>query len=219
MKVCIILGAGGYAREIYWHAKATRLYAGYIFVDDLNDIASIHLDGEDWPIEKNWSFEKYHAPGKQFGFVVGVGDTRGKITLVEKAINVGLEPWPTIIHPSAIIQDPKCRVGVGGVIAAGCILTTNITIGDYVLLNTGVTVGHDSQISSFATCAPQVAIAGNVLIGRGANLGIGTVVREKISIAPFVTSGAQSCIVKNIEIETLVVAGVPADSNFRSSDK
>ncbi len=214
MKTCVILGAGGYAREIYWHAKASSQFDSFVFVDDLTETSDIRLDSKTWPVEKNWSFSKYQA--SQIGFVVGIGDTKGKMVLVEKALQTGLSAWPTIIHPSAIIQDPECRIGAGGVIAPGCILTTNISIGDYVLLNTGVTIGHDSVIEDFATCAPQVAIAGNVRVGKGVNLGIGTVVKEKISIADFVTSGAQSCIVKNITEEDLTVAGVPAGTLFGS---
>ncbi len=212
MTICVILGAGGFAQETYWHAKQSRTgtFDRFIFVDDLTGITSVQIDGMSWPVEKEWHFERYLQAGAQIGFVASVGDPRGKKTLVEKALAAGLTPLPTIVHSASLIQDSSCRIGRGGIISPACVLTTGVTLGDYVTLNVGVSIGHGSILEDYVYCAPGVAIAGNVLIKEGASLGIGSVVREKTIVAAFVTTGAQSCVVKDIVDEGITVVGIPA---------
>ena len=82
---------------------------------------------------------------------MGVGSPEFKRDFVEKALATGLKPAPTIVHPRAIIQGNDCELGVGGLITPGCALTTNIKIGDYVLLDLNCTVGHDTIISDYTS--------------------------------------------------------------------
>lgn len=212
MSVCVILGAGGFARETFWHAQQCRgqNFNRFVFVDDINEPTSLSLGGKEWPIEKQWEFQKYCEPNEQIGFVVSIGDPAGKKILVEKALRAGLRPLPTIIHESVIIQDPDCRIGRGGLISPRAVLTTNITLGDYVTLNVGVTLGHDCVLDDYVTCAPGVSVAGNVHLKEGVSLGIGGVIREKTTVAEQVTAGAQACVVEDIAVPGITVVGVPA---------
>ena len=212
----IILGASGFAREMYWHIKETYPAARLAFVDDVSDIPSVVIAGRAIPVVKDWRFDAVPADGpgqppvRFEEFVLGVGDPKVKMALVRKALASGLRPAPTVVHPRALVQGLDCRIGVGGIIAPGCILTTNVILGDYVLLNLNTTIGHDAVIGDYVTCNPGCQISGNVTLGRGCALGTGTVVREKISIAPGVVTGAQACIVKDIQEPDITVVGVPA---------
>ena len=210
MKTCVILGAGGHARETYWHARACGAYTSFVFVDDFSETTELNLDSKVFPVEKYWSFDSYMTDVTAIGFVAGVGDPRLREHLVGKAYAAGLQPWPSIIHPDALIQDPSCRIGNGGLIGPRCTLTTNVTIGDFVLLNVGVSVAHDSVLEDYVTCAPRVALAGNVTLRKGVSLGIGSVVRENVTVQSYVRSGAQSCLVKDVTEEGITVVGVPA---------
>lgn len=212
MKTCVILGASGHAREVYWQAKiaSNDSFQQYLFVDDLNSITSIEVGEKSWPVIQDWNFLEYQRSSAQIGFIVGVGNPKVKVQMVERALKAGLAPLPTIIHPSVVILDPACTIGQGGMISPNCVLTTNIKIADYVILNVGVSVGHDVQIDDFVTCAPQVAIAGNVHLKKGVSLGIGSIIREKLTIAPFVTIGAQACVLESINEPDSVLVGVPA---------
>lgn len=211
---CIaILGAGGFAREMYWHIRETIPWARLAFIDDVTDTSEVNMAGEIVPVVKNWRFDAVPTQGTVSAFkefVLGVGDPRVKKLLAEKALQSGLKPAPTIVHPRAHIQGRDCRIGVGGIIAPGCILTTNVTIGDFVLLNLSTTVGHDAVIGDYVTCNPGCQISGGVTIGEGASLGTGTVVRERTAIAAGVVTGAQACIVKDILEPNITVVGVPA---------
>lgn len=208
-----ILGAGGHARETYWHLMGAQPGAPVVFVDDITDARAMAMGRASIPVVKDWRFSEIGVAGECVEitqFLIGVGDPKVKRVLVERALQSGLTPLPTVVHPHALIQDPECLLGRGGVIAPGCVLTTNIRLGDYVVLNRNCTVGHDAVIGDYVTVNPGASISGNVYLGEGVLLGTGTVIREKIRIAPNVITGAQSCVVQDIELAGITVAGVPA---------
>lgn len=211
-----LLGAGGFAREMYWHVQETWPGTPIVFVDDVTDTLKVTVGGRDYPVVKDWNFHGISGiPGVDRPltirhFAIAIGDPKAKRILAAKAIDAALEPAPTVIHPRALVQGNDCVIGRGGVIAPGCVITTNVTIGDYVLLNLNCTVGHDAVLASFVTCNPGCHVSGNVTLGEGVSLGTGTAVREKTAIAAGVVTGAQACVAKGIETENIVVAGVPA---------
>jgi sugar O-acyltransferase (sialic acid O-acetyltransferase NeuD family) len=212
----VILGAGGFAREMYWHIKESLPAARMVFANDAKETEKIVMNGHVIPVIKNWEFDSVliNGPDKPsetiHEFVIGVGNPESKRILVQKALASGLVPAPTIIHPRALVQGDDCVIGIGGIISPGCIITTNVKIGDYVLLNLNCTVGHDAIIGDYVTCNPGCCISGNVTLGKGVNLGTGTVIRQNIAIAPGVQTGAQSCVVKNIVESNITVVGIPA---------
>ena len=208
-KNVVVLGAGGMAREMYWHIKALDPDARVVFVDDLSDTKEIAIAGEVITVVKDWKFDSIQ--GIKFEqFVLGTGSPETKKKLAARALESGLRPAATIVHPRAFIQGADCRIGVGGIISPGCVLTTNVQVGDFVLLNLNCTVGHDAILGDYVTCNPGCSLSGNVTLGEGVSLGTGTVVREKTSIAPGVVTGAQACVVKNVDEPNVTVIGVPA---------
>jgi sugar O-acyltransferase (sialic acid O-acetyltransferase NeuD family) len=208
-KHLVVLGAGGFAREMYWHIQGTHPGARVAFVDDVSEVREVLVGSERVPVVKDWNFRD--VQGAQFHeFVLGIGNPATKKKMVERALASGLTPAPTIVHPRALVQGTDCKIGVGGIIAPGCILTTNVQFGDYVLLNLNCTIGHDAVIGDYSTCNPGCQISGNVTLGEGVVLGTGTAIRDKMTIAPGVVTGAQTCIVKDIGEPDITVIGVPA---------
>ena len=210
-----ILGAGGCAREVYWYIRDTWPEAEVVFVDDLTEVTEIRMGEEMVPVVKDWRFEGIRS--ERTGrlccfseFIVGVGLPSVKRILVKKALENNLRPASTVIHPRAVILDPGCVIGAGGVIAPGAVITANVRLGDYVLINYNATIGHDASIGDYASCNPGSNVSGDVTIGEGVCLGAGTVVREKIVIAPDVITGAQSCVINDIKTPGITVVGIPA---------
>ena len=71
------------------------------------------------------------------------------------------------------------EIGEGTIICAGSIITTNVIIGDHVIVNLDCTIGHDDIIRDFATLYPSVNVSGNVIIEPCVEIGTGTQ-RDKI---------------------------------------
>lgn len=194
MDTIVILGSYGLAKEFFFYIKRSNPnITNFIFVNDLDDgQTELTIDHKTYPVEKTWSFKD------KYFFVVAVGNPILKKKLVNKALSCGLKPMKTVVDPSAIILDRNCKLGYGGVVAPGCILTTNITLGDYVTLNLNTTIGHDTVIGNFCTFNPGVHISGQIIIGDSNEFGTGCVVRDRLTISSNKTIGAQGAVVKSI---------------------
>lgn len=197
-----ILGAGGMAREVFWYLKHSN-YEEFIFVDEHAADSAMVIGCKTIPLIRDWDFSKF----KDYQFLVGVGTPEIKRSLVQKAIKAGLTPAPTFIHPKAVVED--ARFGLGGIIAPGCVVTCNVQIGNYVILNFNSTVGHDSVIGDFVQANPGCHISGNVVLEDDVNLGTGTAVIQGVRVAKGVVTGAQAAVVKDI-LEPGTYVGVPA---------
>jgi len=203
----VILGAGGFAREVALHIQDYENFIAnetpdFIFVDDVSNEIDIIIKNKTYKVVKNWQFPKGFCT-----FIIGIGSPNGKKIMVDKAIKAGLTPGKTIIHPKAIVQDAV--IGLGGIITPGVAITTNVVIGNYVILNLNTTVGHDVVISNFVTCNPLCSISGNVVLEESSFIGAGASILEKKKIGKNAVVGAQACVTKNVpDNETHV--GIPA---------
>lgn len=204
MQQLVILGASGLAREVCWYIlEAHSGEVEPVFADDVSGIDSLRFADRRYPVVDDWRF-----PGAA-QFVIGVGDPRVKQVMVEKALDAGLQPAPSIVHPAARIC-PDVRLGPGGIVAPGCIVSVGATLGDFVVLGYAVTIGHDAVLQDYVTCNPGAAISGGCRIGEGALVGARAAVREQLEIGPWSTVGMQACVVKTSHEPRRVLVGVPA---------
>jgi sugar O-acyltransferase (sialic acid O-acetyltransferase NeuD family) len=213
MEGIIILGAAGLAKEFFFYIKRSNpIIKDFIFVNDLDDNQySLSIENTLYPVVKDWNF-----PNK-YNFVVAVGNPKIKKILVEKALNAGLSPSPTIIDPNALVLTDLKNIGYGGVISPGCIVTTNITLGNYVTLNLNTTVGHDTIIGDYCTTNPGVHISGECVIGEMNEFGTGCIIKDRLNIGSNKIFGAQTAVVKDIpntNNETFI--GIPAKPLLKS---
>lgn len=114
----------------------------------------------------------------------------------------------SILHPNAQISR-WVTLGKGTIIAAGCILTSEIEMGDFVQLNLGTTVGHNCTIGDFFTTAPSVNISGNCNIASNVYMGAGAGTKQGISICSHVIIGMGAMVIADIN-EPGTYIGIPA---------
>ncbi|MBG58957.1 MAG: hypothetical protein CMJ16_00720 [Peredibacter sp.] len=211
----VILGAGGHARETFWHVRDIKgSDCDIFFVDDVSSLTEIsfrNLPGS-FKVIKDWNFKDLIAKFQKVGFVVGVSDPKIKEVMVERACEAGIDPLETLVHPTSIVQGADCDLGRGGLIAPGCILTTNVKLEDYIIVNYNCSIGHDAHIKKFSTVNPCSHVSGNVTLGCGVTVGACSFIREKIEIADGVVIGGQACVVKDVQTSGDLVVGVPAKS-------
>ena len=100
------------------------------------------------------------------------------------------------------------QLGRGNIICAGTILTVNIQIEDFCIINLDCTIGHDDVLDSFVTIYPSVNVSGNVHVGQCSELGTGTQIIQGIKIKEETIIGAGSVVVKNID-ESGTYVGTP----------
>ncbi len=140
-------------------------------------------------------------------FALGIPKT--KQAIVNKIDNSKL--WfPTLVHPSAVMGFPKyVDIGHGSIVCAGSIITTNIHIGRFVIINLACTVGHETEIGDFCSFMPTCNISGEVIIGTASFWGTGAKVINRCTIGDHTTIGAGAVVINDLPSD-VTAAGVPA---------
>jgi sugar O-acyltransferase (sialic acid O-acetyltransferase NeuD family) len=203
----VILGAGGFAREVWWLSEDVNqdipTWNVLGFIDEAPEAEGKLLC--DLPVLGGFGWFERHAE-KPF-VICGVGSNRTRRRFVEKARSLGLR-HATLVHP-ATRMSRFVEVGEGSVICAGTVLTTQIRIGSYVNLNLGCTIGHDAVIEDFCNLSPGVHISGSVHLEEGVDVGSGAVVLPGKRVGRDSTLGAGAVVAADVPPRSVAV-GVPA---------
>lgn len=139
---------------------------------------------------------------------VAVGNPASRRRLVARLEAMGHRKYVTLVHPLAWVGKWNV-VGEGSTLYPGCLLTTDIRVGRFVLLNVATTLGHDTVAEDFVTLAPAANVSGNVLIGEGCDLGTNCSVNQRLRIGAWSIVGAGAAVVRDVP-ENVTVVGVPA---------
>ena len=217
----VIFGAGGFAREVGWllHDLAQINPVEYsldaFVASDSAENVGKSIQGKIVLSETN--FFKHHE-NQCVNVFIAVGSPELKSKIQNKcraALNNAR--FPSLIHPSVCMdtRSGAILVGDGSIICAGCSLTTDIVLHDFVHINLGCTVGHDAVIGAYSTLSPGVHISGGVSTGAKCFLGTGAVLLENIGIPAGTIIGAGATVVSTIDAAGTYV-GTPAKRRERN---
>jgi sugar O-acyltransferase (sialic acid O-acetyltransferase NeuD family) len=140
--------------------------------------------------------------------VVGISNPQLKKSIVQKLVNLDLH-FPSLIYPACELGDADNAIGKGCIITAGCILTVNITIGDFVIINLATTVGHDAHLGHFTSIMPHCSISGGAKIGSECYFGTGSTILQNLSIGDRSIVGAGAVVTKSFPANAKLI-GIPA---------
>jgi sugar O-acyltransferase (sialic acid O-acetyltransferase NeuD family) len=203
MQVLAILGASGHGKVIAEAALLSGKWTEVVFFDDAYPSLKML---ESWAVVGNTQ-DLIGQSNTFLGVVIAIGNNEIRVSkqaeLLQHRCNI-----VSIIHPSAIIS-PSSKISCGSVVLAGAIINPFCIIGEACILNTGSTIDHDCQLSSGVHLSPGVNLAGGVLVGRASWLGIGSCVKQEISIGENVIVGAGAAVINDTP-DNCTLVGVPA---------
>lgn len=208
MKDIAIFGAGGFGREVITVIndinKVEKLWNIVGFFDDGCKKGEI-ING----VPVLGTTQDLNSWNKEISVVVAIGNPIVKKKIINN-INNRYVDYPTIIHPTVLIGDPSyVTIGKGCIICANNIITTNIKIGDFVILNLACTVGHDTIIGNYAAFMPACNISGEVKINDCVYCGTGVKIINQIEIGENSVIGA-GAVVTSSQPDNCTIVGVPA---------
>jgi sugar O-acyltransferase (sialic acid O-acetyltransferase NeuD family) len=200
MRKLIIIGAGGFGREILdtlnYINSIEKSYDIMGFVDNIIPIGTsvngIEVLGNDEALEI--------YPNSSL--VIAIGDPHVRKKYYEKYKNKF--NFPVIIHPTAIVSE-FARIGEGTILQAFCIAAANSIIGNGVAINARSGVGHDAKVGDFTCIQSFCDITGNNNIGELCFLGTGVKIIPKLYIADESYLCAGSVIFKDILTKSKVL--------------
>jgi sugar O-acyltransferase (sialic acid O-acetyltransferase NeuD family) len=118
--------------------------------------------------------------------------------------------FPVLVHPSVNKGDAaRNTIGEGAIIAAGNILTTNIHLGAFTIVNLACTIGHDVVIGGFSSIMPSCSLSGFIQVGEGVLIGSGARILPGLTIGNAAKIGAGAVVTRSVP-EGITVTGVPA---------
>jgi sugar O-acyltransferase (sialic acid O-acetyltransferase NeuD family) len=215
----VIFGAGGFAREVAWLITENKIHSRITtscFVGRGDEVGrEIHGIAV---LSAAQAYQRF--PNASVVCTSGSGATRE--AMKKEADAAGFGNYAALIAHAVRFDRDHVSIGMGTVICAGTILTTDIRLGNHVQINLDCTVGHDTEMEDFVTLAPGVHISGRVKICKSAYVGTGASVLPGVTIGSGATVGAGAVVVRDVPAgETHV--GIPAkvisrDKTVRSSE-
>jgi sugar O-acyltransferase (sialic acid O-acetyltransferase NeuD family) len=208
-KKLVILGAGGMGREVLFllldgNARKEKEYNILGFIDNSSDLQEKKINNIPVLGDDAWLLDYQD----EINVVIGIGNSRMRKRAFEKFSHKKNILFPNIIADNVRYSD-SIFMGKGCIVCFSSILTVDIRIGDFVIINLDCTISHDVILNDFVTLYSSVNVSGNVSIGASTEIGVGTNIIQNKCIGENVIIGAGSVVVKDIPSNCTAV-GVPA---------
>ncbi|WP_107942077.1 acetyltransferase [Metasolibacillus fluoroglycofenilyticus] len=207
MKKIVIYGSGGFAREVVHLIEDINRNSGEWeiigFLDDNMDNHGLKvnelpvLGGAEWLEGKN----NIHV-------VLGIGSPKAKKAIVTKLSKYEHVIYPNLIHP-AVTFSRFNTIGQGNIICEGNVLTVNIDIENFTIINLNCTIGHDVTVKNYTTILPNSSVSGDVVFEEGVDFGTNATIIQGITIGDWTIVGAGAVVVKDLPAKCTAV-GAPA---------
>jgi sugar O-acyltransferase (sialic acid O-acetyltransferase NeuD family) len=202
-----IVGGSGHGRVALDAARRQDRYEVVGWLDSRlpagRDIAGLNVLGQPTRIDE------LAVNHRLDGVFLGISDnwTRAQVWEEMRKRASSLE-LVSIVHPASVVA-PDAALGAGTLVLAGAIVNPGARIGIQCIVNTRVSLDHDSELKSHASLLPGVVTGGNVVVGEFACVCIGSVLAHQVRIGEHTVVGAGSVVLADLPGYVLAY-GTPA---------
>ena len=200
----IIVGAGGFGREVYHWAKDSFSKYQYKIKGFLDDNPRI-LDNYDMDISIIGNLNNYEVKN-QDRFLFAIGDIETKKHIVTNLKKKGAQ-FLTLVHPTAIVAN-SAKIGEGVIICPFCLVSDKVLLEDFVMLNIYSSCGHDAKAGSYCILSPYATLNGFVILEDEVFLGTHTTVIPYKRVGYKSKISANSVVMRDVP-PNKIVFGVP----------
>jgi len=197
MKDLIIIGAGGFGRELLSYAidimevgECNWKVKGFID-DNLNALNGINTG---YPIIGKIS---EHIIEKNTVYVCAIGDGNIRLSIGKDFEERGAE-FINFIHPTAKIRE-RVKMGIGNIFCPNSGANPDVNIGDFVLVNCSSGFAHDCNVASGCTLSGGCDVTGNCNLGKGVFLGTRAVIIPGRNIGDYAKISAGAVVFTHVK--------------------
>ena len=198
MQDIVIFGASGMGKEVAWLIENINSYNKTWnilgFIDDdpaLIEVENIFrysfLGSSDW----------FETNNNKVFVAIAIGKGQVRMKVHETLLQYEMIEFASLVDPTVRV-DQTVNLGVGSIICRNCTTTVDTIIGNFVLMNTGASVGHDSILGDYCTLLTNSIVAGHTTLGDCCEVGSGAFVLQGKTVVANTIIAPLSSILKNI---------------------
>jgi sugar O-acyltransferase (sialic acid O-acetyltransferase NeuD family) len=197
MKKIIIFGAGNHAKVLFYEIVQLKRFIIIGFVDDFVKKGQVIINYKKKNYKNLGGLASLKNNTKNFYGIIAIGSNFIRKQIVEKVSSLNLKiKWEKIISKNVALSE-NVEIGEGTVIISGSQIGNTTLIGKHCLINSASSLDHDNIFQDYSSTGPGAVTGGSVVVGKMSHLGIGSVVKQNISIKENTVIGANSYVNKN----------------------
>ncbi len=206
MKQLVILGAGGFGREVLdWACQSDALGRDWVVKGFLDDNPRA-LDAFDVGAPLLGTITG-HQPTVDEVFVCAMGRIEAKRQCVETIRGRG-GLFTRVIHRTAVVGSGVV-LGEGVILCPGSIVAARARLGNFVAVNFHSTVAHDAVVGDWSQLHCHVDVTGGVVLGEGVLVGSNASILPGVRVGDGAIVGAGATVMRDVPARTTVF-GAPA---------
>ena len=200
----VIVGAGGFGREVVQYVRDAGQDEVIGFLDDRDDAVTGWADLPAWlgPLGT-------HQVRPDVAYVIGVGKPSVRAALAAALERAGAR-FASVIHPSAYVP-ATAQIGVGSILAPGAHVGPYARLGEHSVLNVLASVGHDATVGRATVFSPYAVINGAAVIGDEVLLGTRATILAGVTVGSSAQIAAGAVVYRDVASFALA-QGDPARS-------
>lgn len=196
MKDIAIYGFGGYGREIASIIKSINTVKPTWnilgFFDD--DQSKLGLENEYGKVLGGIDF--VNSYDKELSVVMAIASPNVLEKIITNINNHNLS-FPNIIAPTVFFFDKETfNIGYGNVFCHHCRVSTDVTMGNFNLINGCCSFGHDVKLGNYNMMQPETRVSGETTIGNKNFFGVRCTILQGLKIGNETRIGAGSFIIR-----------------------
>jgi sugar O-acyltransferase (sialic acid O-acetyltransferase NeuD family) len=203
MKEVIIIGSGGHGAELDDYINYNNNIRG---VEEIKIVGYLDDNPDNY---SRYQFSapliggvKNHKVRKDIYYIIGIANLKYRQKFVEQYLKDGAR-FLSLIHASAYISR-SCKIGAGAIIGPHVNLGPNTAVGDFSVINSRSSVGHDTHIGKYNFISPNVCFSGFTTVGDSNLFGINSATIPEVQIGNNNKIMAGMIIDRNVGDDTVV---------------
>lgn len=202
MKRVLIIGAGGFGREVLAWARAAFDCREYGFLDDNPQAA------EDKRLRAPVvATLKAYEPRADDAFLCAVGNPMLRRSM-SRTIKERGGRFQTLIHPTALVAE-GAAIGEGVLVCPFALVSVDARIGEGAAVYYHSSVDHDAVVGPWTQISAHCDITGGAVLGEAVFMGSHATVLPRVKVGDGAIIGAGAVVNRDVAAGTKVM-GVPA---------